>query len=115
MPVDEERRARLRAKAGVSTRGAEVPEEAPGVSIVNAAGAGTTDLIEALVAGNGGTAAALALVLEGVMLNVAWHLWSNAQGADADAFRAAFAKLATSAADEVLASTEQPAGETPAG
>lgn len=110
-----EKRARLRAAAGVSTRGVEVAPVDRATNLVNAAGQGTTDVIESLLAAHGGTVGALALILEGVVLNAAWHLWSNSTDATPDAFRAAFAKLAMAAADEVLGATENPAGETPAG
>lgn len=115
MPMDEERRAQLRARAGVSTRGVQPPPETAALDLVNLAGEGTTDLVAALLAQHGGTAGALALILEGVMLNAAWQLRANALEVEPDDFRKAFAKLASGAVDEVLANTEQPAGETPAG
>ena len=111
----EEKRARLRMEAGVSTRGVEVPAVNRATALVNRAGAATTETIEALLAEAGGTVGALALILEGVMLNAAWHLWSNSPDVRPEEFRAAFARLSSAAADEVLGATENPAGETPAG
>jgi len=96
------RRAEARARAGVSTRGVEVVLEDPRTAVVNVTGREVTALIEDLMARHGGTVGALALILEGIMLNAAWHLWANAEGEDPDDFRRAFAKLAGDAAHEVL-------------
>lgn len=102
-----QRRAEARARAGVSTRGVEVVLEDPRTAIVNAAGRAITTTIEELMAAHGGSVATLALILEGVMLNAAWHLWANAEGTDPAEFRRAFAKLAGDAAHEVLEVTKE--------
>lgn len=107
--MDERKRAEARARAGVSTRGVEVaPPVDARTAIVNAAGAETTALIEGLLETHGGTVDVFAAVVEGVMLNCAWHLYANAEGHSDNEFRRAFAKLAGEAAHEVLAQTESP-------
>ncbi|MBY0395654.1 MAG: hypothetical protein K2X91_04175 [Thermoleophilia bacterium] len=85
----------------------EVVLEDPRTAVVNATGREVTALIEELMATHGGTVVTLALILEGIMLNAAWHLWTNAQGTDPDDFRRAFAKLAGDAAHEVLETTNK--------
>lgn len=107
MDERERRRAEARARAGVSTRGVEVVLEDPRTAIVNATGREITATMEELMAAHGGSVATLALILEGVMLNAAWHLWANAEGTSPDDFRRAFAKLAGEAAHEVLETVKE--------
>lgn len=101
-------------RAGVSTRGVEVPVESAANVVVNAAGEATTTLIGDLVEKHGGSVGALACILEGIMLNVAWQLWANTGGESSpEEFTAAFLKLAGAAAEEVakeIADTKNPAG-----
>lgn len=106
-----QRRAEARARAGVSTRGVEVAAPTDARSgIVNATGEGVTALIEDLLGKHGEGVDVFAAVLEGIMLNAAWHLYANAETATPMEFRRAFVALAGEAADEVTRETESPAG-----
>lgn len=106
-----QRRAEARAAAGVSTRGVEVaPPTDPRTTIVNNAGEAVTKVITDLIEANGGSVGVLAAVLEGILLNAAWHLYANAEATTPAEFRRTFNKLSGAAVDEVLAHTESPAG-----
>jgi hypothetical protein len=111
------KRAEARARAGVSTRGVEVePAIDPRTATVNAAGEATTAMIEDLIEKAGGSVLALSAILEGIMLNVAWHLYANAPDVTGVEFKRTFAKLAGDSADEVVAfTTEKPADTESAG
>lgn len=111
--VNEDKRAIARARAGVSTRGREVPVlEDPQTALTNRASERVTAAITEILEECDGTAADLAAILEGVMLTAAFNLWGNAieEGRDPVAFRRAFAKLAGDAAEEVLKSIENGKG-----
>lgn len=115
--VNEAKRAAARLRAGVSTRGVEVPAlEDPATALTNRTSERTTALIADLLEECDGTAADLAAVLEGLLLTAAFNLWANAleEARDPPAFRRAFAKLAGNAAEEVLQSLDPEQQKGPA-